>query len=651
MKAKRLTALALAALMAVSTTSVALAGERVDADLDFVNDGYYKYNSDTNRLESAKRDEFQPGDDVYIRLKEDPNDKFTSKKTYNAYADWTIGDSWVKDIDVVYRKGDITTSTSTTYDWTFNGGSSGVLAGWTASGTGLASQDNSAVKTALKGKPEFSQYVDKYINDNYIKIPAADNAWTDNQGRYWLNEASAKAGNGITGDITTWYVEGVDLGETFNDRDALMAKLTQISGDNCIYKNQVYASAANLIKSLAGEPKTIYVTDGKQSANFGTSADYSESKDDHTYKNEITAYVFDIDGSKYYVKSEAVGSVSQEDLTSSSGLNITQIKKGADYTSDYFVSGKGTYVANTAIKSTTKTESAQMTEKGVQQVVGDKYLNKGGKEGDTFVTADVKATAKSAIDSAIDSATFSWKSNTVTNTQPQYEYWVKITTKDSATTKDIDVVGSIWVGTSKSSAKKEKDGSEDKFRADFTLTNSDPGNDDYDEATDYVSIEPGERAVVSFADDASDEFEVEFGDDARFVFNARGQGKLNLAYNTKYNKDFAYDYDDANIDFINFEGEPTTNRTGTLYIYADEDSYIYEVTSKGAKKINGAYYDDDEEAWVIRTRNLTSYAISDKKLKTVDQMNNGSSSSSGSNSGSNSGSGSNNGKPNPDTGR
>ena len=652
MKAKRLTALALAALMAVSTTSVALAGERVDADLDFVNDGYYKYNSDTNRLESAKRDEFQPGDDVYIRLKEDPNDKFTSKKTYNAYADWTIGDSWVKDIDVVYRKGDITTSTSTTYDWTFSG--TGVLAGWTASSTGLASQDDAAARAALKADTsKYDEYVEKYINDHYDMIPASKNAWTDNQGRYWLNEANAKAGNGITGDITTWYVEGVDLGETFNERDALMAKLTQISGDNCIYKNQVYASAAGLIKSLAGEPKTIYVTDGKQSANFGTSADYSESKDDHTYKNEITAYVFDIDGSKYYVKSEAVGSVSQEDLTSSSGLNITQIKKGAGYTSDYFVSGKGTYVANTAtaIKPTTKKESEQMTEKGVQQVVGDKYLNKGGKEGDTFVTADVKATAKSAIDSAIDSATFSWKSNTVTNTQPQYEYWVKITTKDSATTKDIDIVGSIWVGTSKSSAKKEKDGSEDKFRADFTLTNSDPGNGNHDEATDYVSIEPGERAVVSFADDASDEFEVEFGDDARFVFNARGQGKLNLAYNTKYNKDFAYDYDDANIDFINFEGEPTTNRTGTLYIYADEDSYIYEVTSKGAKKINGAYYDDDEEAWVIRTRNLTSYAISDKKLKTVDQMNNGSSSSSGSKPGSNSGSGSNNGKPNPDTGR
>ena len=47
MKAKRLTALALAALMAASTTSVALA-IRVDDDLVFADDGYYKYNSDTN---------------------------------------------------------------------------------------------------------------------------------------------------------------------------------------------------------------------------------------------------------------------------------------------------------------------------------------------------------------------------------------------------------------------------------------------------------------------------------------------------------------------------------------------------------------------------------------------------------------------------
>ena len=221
-----------------------------------------------------------------------------------------------------------------------------------------------------------------------------------------------------------------------------------------------------------------------------------------------------------------------------------------------------------------------------------------------------------------------------------YRYVVMFTTPDDTTANAfIDVAGTVKVGTSSSKADKTTG-----FDLDATITKDyiNPFDGDFGSYTD--------GAVVKFESDLG-EIDIDFEDVAMFTVNVTGQGKLNLAYNTKYNKDFAYDYDDANIDFINFEGEPTTNRTGTLYIYADEDSYIYEVTSKGAKKINGAYYDDDEEAWVIRTRHLTSYAISDKKLKTVDQMNNGSSSSSGSKPGSNSGSGSNNGKPNPDTGR
>lgn len=655
MKAKRLTALALAALMAASTTSVALAGERVDADLDFVNDGYYKYNSDTNRLESAKRDEFQPGDDVYIRLKEDPNDKFTSKKTYNAYADWTIGDSWVKDIDVVYRKGDITTSTSTTYDWTFSGGSSGVLAGWTASNTGLASKDDATVKAALKADTStFNKYVEKYISDHYDVISASENAWTDNSGRYWKSEESAKRNNGITAEMeageTKWTINDHTEAGTFDTEENLKKALTNVGSTQMVYQNKVY-TASELVEFLNNSAPTQAIKVKADGTKIGTDYKLASGSDTSGYDYDISeAYVFTVNDTSYYVDKSKLGELSYSDL---SGAGITGITDGSTVTSNWYITATKDYVVDKAWTSKTtyggfNSLSALLDSKGIKKLDVGGYIEKGAAEGAAFAK-DVDTTAKNAINSAIDSATINWKSNTVTNTQPQYEYWVKITTKDSATTKDIDVVGSIWVGTSKSSAKKEKDGSEDKFRADFTLTNSDPGNDDYDEATDYVSIEPGERAVVSFADDASDEFTVEFGDDAYFVFNARGQGKLNLAYNTKYNKDFAYDYDDANIDFINFEGEPTTNRTGTLYIYADEDSYIYEVTSKGAKKINGAYYDDDEEAWVIRTRNLTSYAISDKKLKTVDQMDNGSSSSS--KPGSNSGSGSNNGKPNPDTGR
>ena len=653
MKAKRLTALALAALMAASTTSVALAGERVDADLDFANDGYYKYNSDTNRLESAKRDEFQPGDDVYLRLVEDSRDTFTNKKTYNAYADWTIGDSWVKDIDVVYRKGDITTSTSTENYYSITG--VGTLLGWNVSSTKTAeTQDN--LKNQLRSDSHFTNAVSKYVTDNY-PTKSGYKLKTDGTFKEQLSDFG----------ITSSSKNGFFYKDTFYE-NVTAAGLEAISESNTYRTDKLYfASIKDALtyfgfSDYAESPvDTAVYVEASISGNWGKA---SISPDGTYTQTANTAGLSDFATVKlgeqlYWVKKanvvefiNAVGSASLQAVSGGEAStyyydkNTAANNKGVGYdlvkVADANPSEMTVYTYG---GKDYKTEAEAKTAANVEDYNGPVEVAKG-----KVIDAGAANTAATAAVNADLDKSVKYETKTVTNTQPQYEYWVKITTKDSATTKDIDVVGSIWVGTSKSSAKKEKDGSEDRFRADFTLTNSDPGNDDYDEATDYVSIEPGERAVVSFADDASDEFEVEFGDDARFVFNARGQGKLNLAYNTKYNKDFAYDYDDANIDFINFEGEPTTNRTGTLYIYADEDSYIYEVTSKGAKKINGAYYDDDEEAWVIRTRNLTSYAISDKKLKTVDQMDNGSSSNSSNKPGS-SNNKPGNGKPNPDTGR
>ena len=99
-------------------------------------------------------------------------------------------------------------------------------------------------------------------------------------------------------------------------------------------------------------------------------------------------------------------------------------------------------------------------------------------------------------------------------------------------------------------------------------------------------------------------------------------------------------YDYANIDFITFEKEPTFNKNGTAYIYADEDAYIYEVTADGAKAINGLKWDEDYEAWSFKTRTLGSYAISDVELdeKTATEDNSSSTTEDG-------------GKENPDTGR
>lgn len=389
-----------------------------------------------------------------------------------------------------------------------------------------------------------------------------------------------------------------------------------------------------------------------------------------TYTNEIAAVGYD---NIYVVARQTDGQWTHYDYINVTQLTDSGVSTALGYTTVTQASADGNYheIANPAnhaitAESMKKSETAyfegdnfKTTEfdslgiKAASTVADNMYVESTSPNGKTMVNKDTVQSDRLAEAEKITASNYNAASTFSGNptgsydgytTDSGYAYWVKISTKESTGTKDIDLVGDISIGRTKTSAKGNE------VTLGVTLTNTDNANKgDYTDREDDVYIEPGERAVVSFADDASDEFTVEFGDDAYFVFNARGQGKLNLAYNTKYNKDFAYDYDDANIDFINFEGEPTTNRTGTLYIYADEDSYIYEVTSKGAKKINGAYYDDDEEAWVIRTRNLTSYAISDKKLKTVDQMNNGSSSSS--KPGSTSGSGSNNGKPNPDTGR
>ena len=100
-------------------------------------------------------------------------------------------------------------------------------------------------------------------------------------------------------------------------------------------------------------------------------------------------------------------------------------------------------------------------------------------------------------------------------------------------------------------------------------------------------------------------------------------------------------YDYANIDFVTFVKTPSFNKNGVVYIYADEDAYIYEVTADGAKEIKGLKWDEDYEAWTFKTRTLKSYAISDVELteKTATEDKDDASSTT------------DGGKKNPDTGR
>ncbi len=126
-----------------------------------------------------------------------------------------------------------------------------------------------------------------------------------------------------------------------------------------------------------------------------------------------------------------------------------------------------------------------------------------------------------------------------------------------------------------------------------------------------------------------------------FEVDVTGQGKLNLKNNVDFNKEFAAMYDYANIDFVTFEKAPSFNKNGQVWIYADEDAFIYEVTEDGAKEIKGLKWDEDYEAWTFKTRTLKAYAISDVELdeKTATEDKDDASSTT------------DGGKKNPDTGR
>ena len=213
----------------------------------------------------------------------------------------------------------------------------------------------------------------------------------------------------------------------------------------------------------------------------------------------------------------------------------------------------------------------------------------------------------------------------------EYAYAVTFTLPESAEIKTTDLAGKIAVYESSSQLK---DNYSDKEYITLSF-----GSEYGFKTEDYDGSDLAKAEVVDF-DDYSDDVEtLTFGDDFEFEVDLSGQGKLNLKNNRDFNKEFAAMYDYANIDFINFVKTPSFNKNGTVYIYADEDAYIYEVTADGAKEIKGLKWDEDYEAWSWKTRTLKSYAISDVELteKTVTEDKDDTTTDGG--------------KKNPDTGR
>lgn len=226
---------------------------------------------------------------------------------------------------------------------------------------------------------------------------------------------------------------------------------------------------------------------------------------------------------------------------------------------------------------------------------------------------------------------------TETSLRGKYVYCAIITLPENNGNKAVDLAGTIQAGISSTSAKKGNAMAiELSYMPDATDANI---IKDFDGG---VLTSGSGTGIVEF-DKSAGEIDIDFdaavGTIATFAVDVSSQGKLNMAWNTTFDKEFGAMYNYANLSFINFEGEPSFNKNGTMYIYAeDKDTFVYEVTEDGAKAID-ATWNEDYEAWEFKTRKLTSYVLSDVELdeKTVTEDTSSSTTDGG--------------KDNPDTGR
>ena len=336
------------------------------------------------------------------------------------------------------------------------------------------------------------------------------------------------------------------------------------------------------------EPEKLYVADADVDAVTGQGLFYDEK---NTWKNEVA------DPSEYLVKHN-------------NGNFYDFMKKSATM--------------------------ADVDAAGYATLVYGKYIDENGT--DISATIDDVAEHEAVVAAAQAAA-----ADAGFNYDTAYTYWVEIKTKEDDTTKVLDLAGVLRIGSTKNKAEDATNA----FQLDTSMDNRVYAGGVYVTVEDEWTFAPDSRSVVKFSDDAEDVV-LYFGENeaAWFEFDARGQSALNLEFTFDFNKEIADLFPEANIDFLTFTSKPATNRTGDLYIVADEDTYLYEVTDNGVKEIPNAEYDEKEGAWHIRTRKLGAYAISDTELDTSRTLDGDESSSESGNSGNNNGT-----KPIPDTGR
>ena len=603
MNTKKITALALAALMAAGSTATAFA-EAQDKDKALVFNGVVAYEEDDNGVLVEDKDGVAPGDSIYFLLKDGaakPGETISDKERdrIKVYADWKRGKDYIKDIEIVYKKGEAVTS-------------------------GSAVADSKYYTVKIGGK-ELKVVVGKGETRKEAIERVIYGAMSDPN---FLKDERAKEYKSIQDVTTGAVIDGKYVADTYTEKNSgLVAVDDKYYASASAAKDALFASAASLPKLwvLTADDNENIQHASKASTTPGVEyTDKDGEKSNYTYRDVKGDDILVIPTSKASQVADA--DLLKHNLATAVTSDAILVHKD-DSTfawkddKNYVVNAQAPAYDYASTKYVTKAEAKDAADHAIAAAEATEL--------------DAKTRVVS-VDSDIDSVA-----------KPDYTYWVKIDTKESTTTKEQDIVGTLSLGTTKNGAEKANN----EISISLPLSNR-----VYDDNNNFVAVEdehtiyPDANGAVKFSDDA-EEVTIYFGDneEAWFTFNAAGQSALNLAYNTKFNKEIADLFPKANIDFISWIAEPAANRTGDLYITAKEDTFLYQVTDdgKGVKEVKGAKYLEDEGAWHLRTRELGSYVISDMELDTTAKVEDKDEASSNSSTSSKP----NGDKHNPDTGR
>lgn len=594
---KKLLALMLAVLMTLSVASSAFAAHYGETDFGLTNNVYY-YDTDAERLMSATNHTFAPGESIYIEAEHTGNLSTSELNRYKMFADWSQGKDLVSSLSVESRKAELVSSYQ--YLSAATGGTYMNFSGTIP--TTLADAKSEFVDTFKSPLPAVNAtdpwgvlHTQTTAADKYTISATGNTEYTALRGAGSALEAYVNAAS----YPPAYRVIGETAFSTANAGDAITTYLSTfpLANDTDYIAFYSTASAAGAIDTAKISGFAASTTPGNVVITGGTSA------------GDVTF---------------AVAKTLLEDAINTE-TGVSCANTGFHANSTAAKSANMSYLNTTHPSGTTGDASLLVA------IVGNKIT---GTTTDKYTYRAVDYTTYENALKAV--ANYSGTIKEVSSVK--YNYFGVIKLKSNSTTKILDLIGEVGLAKTSSAFKNH---ATKKFLGVEVYHERATGSGSY-------TVSPDTGGVIKFEDDEG-EVDIEFGNNsdlALFTVNASGQGALNLQYSIKYNKDISDDYPRAELEFIKFLNSPSFNRIGTMYVYADKGTYLYEELKDGTLKKVDSKWDSTYEAHVFKTRTLGSYVISDRELDIKAAPSSSAPTSSNSVSAPTGG-----GKPNPNTGR